>query len=130
MKKPTILIVDPDEYSVLLLEEMISMVFQETQDYQILSTSSGDEAITMCDENNIRLIFTEINLKDVNGLDVAKKIKESHPEIPVIIQTAIITDDTEKHVYSVGADSYLLKPLNFHLISNKIKEVLDMSPSN
>jgi DNA-binding response OmpR family regulator len=124
MKKPTILIVDSDEYSVLLLEEMISMVFQETQDYQILSTSSGDEAISMCNGNNIRLIITEINLKDVNGLDVAKKIKESHPETPVIIQTAIITDDTEKHVYSVGADSYLTKPLDARVVSNKLKEVL------
>jgi PleD family two-component response regulator len=75
MKKTNILIIDSDESSRLLLEEMISMVFQETQEYQILSTSSGEEAIRICNENNIRLILTEINIKDVNGLDLAKKSK-------------------------------------------------------
>ncbi|MGM0498114.1 MAG: response regulator [Bacteroidota bacterium] len=130
MGKTNILIIDSDESSRLLLEEMIRMVFQETQDYQILSTSSGDEAITMCNENNIKLILSEINIKDVNGLDVTKKIKELYPEIPVIIQTAIITDDTEKNVYLTGADSYLTKPLDSRVITNKIKEVLKMPPSN
>jgi DNA-binding response OmpR family regulator len=130
MKRPTILIVDSDEPSRILLEEMIHMMFQESSKYQILATSYGNEAISMCNENNIRLILTEINLKDVNGLDVAKKIKESHPEIPVIIQTAIITDDIQNHVNLSSADSYLLKPLDLYVLSNKIKEVLDTSPSN
>jgi CheY-like chemotaxis protein len=130
MKRPTILIVDPDDPSRILLEELIHILFQESAKYQILSTSYGNEAINMCYENNIRLILTEINLKDINGLEVIKKIKEFFPDIPVIIQTAIITDDTQNHIYSTGVDSFIRKPLDFHLISNKINEVLDMSPSN
>ena len=126
MKKPTILIVDSDESSILLLEEMIRMVFEETQDYQILSTSSGNEAISLCYENDTSLILTEINLKDVDGLEVTKKIKAFCPNVPVIIQTAFITDDTEKQVYSAGADNFIAKPIDTNVMRNKIKQVLDV----
>ena len=124
MKKPTILIVDSDECSRLLLEELVHILFQETWDYQILSTSSGNEAISMCYENDTKLIITEINLMDVDGLEVTKKIKAFCPNIPIIIQTASLTDDTEKLVYSAGADSYLTKPLELHKLQNIVKSVL------
>jgi CheY-like chemotaxis protein len=124
MKKPTILIVDSDESSILLLEEIIRMMFEETQDYQILSTSSGNRAIPMCYENDTKLIITEINLKEVDGLEVTKKIKAFCPSIPVIIQTAFITDDTEKQVFSAGADNFVAKPIDTNVMRNKISEVM------
>lgn len=119
------MIVDSDEYSILLLEEVVRMMFQEAREYQILSTWSGYEAITMCYENDTRLILTEINLKDVNGLEVTKKIKKFCPNISVIIQTALLTDETEKQVYSAGADNYLVKPIDTIVMRNKIIEVTD-----
>ncbi len=129
MVKPAVLIVDSDEHSRLLLEEMIRMMF-ETQDYKILSTSSGNEAISLCYENDIKLIIMEINIKGVDGLEVTKKIKEFCPNIPVIIQTAFLTDDTEKQVYSSGADNFVTKPLDTNVMRNKIKQVLDAPHSS
>ncbi|MFO8234832.1 MAG: response regulator [Bacteroidales bacterium] len=101
------------------------MMFQATRNYQILSTGSGYESITMPYKNDTRLILMEINLKDVNGLEATKKIKKFCPNIPVIIQTALITDETEKQVFSAGADHCITKPIDMIAMRNKISEVTD-----
>ncbi len=124
MKKPTILIVDSDEYSRLLLEEMFQIMFQEYGSYQVLSTSYGKEALKYCREYGIDLIITEVRLKDMEGWQLTQKINEVYPSIPIIIQTAVITDDIEKMVKKSGADSFIAKPLELHKLQNKVKSVM------
>ncbi|MBS3771809.1 MAG: response regulator [Bacteroidales bacterium] len=124
MKKPTVLIVDPDEYSRLLLEETFQMMAHYSKKYQVLSTASGKEAIHFCHAYKIELIFTEIRLKDMDGWQLIQKIKELYPSIPIIIQTAVITDDIERMVGNSGADSYLAKPINIYEMQKKVQRVL------
>ncbi len=124
MKKLTILIVDPDEYSRLLLEETFPLMFPESTNYQVLSTPYGKEALKYCREYRLDLIITEVRLKDMEGWQLTQKIIESYPSIPIIIQTAVITDDIEQMVRNMGADSYLAKPVELHKLQNKIKSVL------
>jgi len=128
MEKANILIVDPDDCSRLLLEEILRSSISNS--YQILSTSCGNEAFELLKKWNIRLVLMEINMKEMDGWEVARSIKELYPEIPVIIQTATVTDDIGSKVNTTGADSYLTKPLDSSVISNKVKEVLELSPSN
>ncbi len=124
MEKPTILIVDPDEYSRLLLEETFLLMFPESANYQVLSTPYGKEALKYCREYWIDLIITEVRLKDMEGWQLAQKVNENYPSIPIIIQTAIITDDIEKMVRNAGADSFIAKPVELHKLQNMIKSVL------
>jgi CheY-like chemotaxis protein len=124
MKKPTILIVDSDEHSRLLLEETFEMMSQYSETYQVLSTSSGKEAINFCHEYKIGLIFTEIQLKDMNGWQLIKKINELYPSIPIIIQTAVITDDIAQMVRESGAESYVAKPIDIYEVQQKVQLVL------
>mgnify|MGYP000462190508 CR=1 FL=1 len=124
MKKPTVLIVDSDEYSRLLLEEMLHMMSQESESYQILSTSYGKEAINFCNECWIDLILIEIHLKNMEGWELIQKIKGLYPSISIIIQTALVMDNTEKMVRESGADSFIAKPVELHKLQNMIKSVL------
>ena len=124
MKKPTILVVDSDKQSRYLLEEMFQMMFQESGSYQVLSTSSGEGAIHFCHDYNIELILTEIHLKDMEGWQLTQKIKELYPSTPIIIQTAVITDDIEQMVRNAGVDSFIAKPIELHKLQNMIKSVL------
>jgi len=124
VKKPTVLIVDSDEYSRLLLEEMLHMMSQESESYQILSTSYGKEAINFCNECWIDLILIEIHLKNMEGWELIQKIKGLYPSISIIIQTALVMDNTEKMVRESGADSFIAKPVELHKLQNMIKSVL------
>ncbi len=124
MKKPTILIVDSDEFSRLLLEETFPLIFPESANYQVLSTPYGKEALKYCCEYGIDLIITEVRLKDMEGWQLTQKIKEIYPSIPIIIQTAVITDDIEKMVRNAGADSFIAKPINIYEMQKKVQSVL------
>ncbi|MBS3776676.1 MAG: response regulator [Bacteroidales bacterium] len=124
MEKPAILIADPDEHSRLLLEEMFQMMSQYSENYQVLSTSSGKEAIHFCHAYKIKLIFTEIRLKDMDGWQLTQKVNKLYPSIPIIIQTAVITDDIAQMVRNSEADSYLAKPINIYKMQKKVQSVL------
>ena len=124
MKKPTILIVDSDEYSRLLLEEIFQLIFPESTNYKVLSTPYGKEALNYCREYWVDLIITEVHLKDMEGWQLTQKIKELYPSTPIIIQTAVITDDIEQMVRNAGADSFIAKPIELHKLQNMIKSVL------
>jgi CheY-like chemotaxis protein len=124
MKKPTVLIVDSDEHSRLLLEETFKSSSEHSDNYQVLSTSSGKEAINFCHEYKIELIFTEIYLKDMDGWQLTQKIKELYPSIPIIIQTSVITDDIAQKVWESGADSYLAKPVDIYEMQTKVENIL------
>ena len=124
MKKPTVLIVDADEHSRILLEETFQMMAQYSKEYQVLSTSFGEEAIHFCHDYNIELIFTEIHLKDMDGWQLIQKINKLYPSISIIIQTAVITDDIAQRVRRSGADSYIAKPIHIYEMQKKVQRVL------
>ena len=123
MKKPTVLIANADEHSRILLEETFQMMAQYSKNYHLLSTSSGKAAINFCHEYNIDLIFTELQLKDMEGWQLIKKINELFPSTHIIIQTAVITDDIARMVRESGVDSHLAKPINIYEMQKKVQGV-------
>jgi len=118
------MIVDPDETSVLLLKEVLLMVLPNSVDYQIVSLESGNEALALCSRNNPCIVFTEIRLKDIDGFRFTKSIKEHNPEIPVIIETAIVEDHVEQKACECGCDGYLIKPLDFNKLQALVRQLI------
>jgi two-component system response regulator len=78
------------------------------------------------DVNNLpKMILLDLNMPKIGGLDVLKKIK-SEPltqKIPVIILTSSAEDPDVKKCYALGANSYIVKPVEF---SNFSKTVADL----
>jgi len=124
MKKITILIVDADKASAMLLEELVQMTYKESADIQILNTSNGKEAINFCNKYKIELVLTEVHLKDMDGWELTRKIKGLYPSIPIIIQTAIVMDDTKQMFRKSGANSFIAKPINIHEMQKNIHSAL------
>ncbi len=123
-KSITFLVADNDTASRLLTEEILRSVFKEDQAIDILSTGNGQDAFELCNRSEVKLIITDIKLAEINGFELTKRVKKSFPNIPVIIQTGMITDDIEKQIYAYGADAYITKPVNIHLFSKKITPFL------
>lgn len=84
---------------------------------------SATEALSYLDspENNfIDLVISDINLPILNGLEMLKIIKEKYPEIKVCMLTAHGYDENYKIAKEYGANDYLVKPINFEEIKQKI----------
>ena len=72
-------------------------------------------------------IFLDINLPDMDGLNILKKIKEQYEGIRVIMITADDTEDTRKKAIEAGADAYITKPFLPEHIACVLKELFFIS---
>ncbi|NEQ73950.1 MAG: response regulator [Okeania sp. SIO2C9] len=72
---------------------------------------------------SIDLIISDINLSTINGLEMLKKIKEKYKKIKVFMLTAHGYDEHYKIAKEYGTDDYLVKPINFEEIKQKILDL-------
>lgn len=121
MNAPTILIVDDDP--------KICFAFQKTfqsQKYETITAAGGEEAIKILGESNPSLIFMDIMMPDGDGLEILKKIKNSKPDIPVVMITGFGTMQTAIQAMQSGAYDYLTKPLDIEKVRLTAQRALEL----
>ena len=85
---------------------------------------SGEEALNYLHNNqNVILIFSDINMPGMNGLQLLKHIKKDHPMPPprVLMITAYGDEDNYQKAMHLGADDFLTKPIDFNLLKEKLQ---------
>ena len=118
---PNILAVD-DEPSVI---KSLQMVFEKG--YRIHPAASAEEALSVMDRENIRIVILDLGLPDMNGLELLPRIKEMNPALEVIVLTA---DDKLKsgiEAMKRGACDYLVKPFEVEEITLSVKNAMAKS---
>jgi CheY-like chemotaxis protein len=121
-----ILIAEDNPYNFTLLTEMLN---DFSNGY--IWAKNGIEAINLLAiYKNISLILMDVNMPEIDGITVARKIREKGIETPIIFITAYGNDLKMKECYTVGGNDYLSKPFNqnelnlvlkkyIHIFSNK-----------
>ena len=106
MNKPVVLVVEDD---VPVRNLMITTL--KTHDYKYLTAANGSEAILLASSHNPDVVFLDLGLPDMDGIDVIRQIR-SWSNMPVIVISAR-SDDTDKiEALDTGADDYLTKPFS------------------
>ena len=83
----------------------------KTHDYRYLTAKNGAEAIMMASSHNPQVLFLDLGLPDMDGIDVIRQIR-SWSNMPIIVISAR-SDDTDKiEALDAGADDYLTKPFS------------------
>ena len=100
------LIVEDDPLFRQILKEILA---SRCPSISIKEAAHGVEALQKLDMNGLDLVFMDIKLPGMNGLEVTKRIKESHPSIPVIILTNHDTPEYRKAALECGADYFISK---------------------
>jgi len=107
---PMILIVDdhPDNVEVL-------KVRLEALGYRTVTASDGESALELVFESPPDLILLDVMMPNMDGNEVARRIKgdKSLPYIPIIMQTALDTTQSKVDGLGSGADDYITKPINY-----------------
>lgn len=103
----TILIVDDEKNYPLIL----SAVLQE-EGYETLSANSGPEALAVLAESDVDLVLTDMKMPKMDGIELLQRIKQSDPELPVIMMTAYGTVEKAVEAMQKGAYNYILKPFD------------------
>ena len=112
--------IENDTYDVLMIEDDDRTVVAITEFFRLkgyickgfLSGSKGLEELKKCTP---KLIILDINLPDINGYDICKKIKsdEKIKEIPVFFISALPVLENLERINETGAEGLICKPFNF-----------------
>jgi len=79
-------------------------------DYQVEAAHGGREALRKVEENPYELIILDIMMPDMGGLEVLRRVKETHPNLDVIMVTGLAENDTVVEAKKLGACDYISKP--------------------
>ena len=82
-------------------------------------------ALTLCESGRFDLVLTDLNMPEISGVDILKKVKEFNPEVPVIIMTGYPSLDNSVECLRLGAADYVLKPLMLDDLLTTVSRVLD-----
>ncbi|MEA3290498.1 MAG: hybrid sensor histidine kinase/response regulator [Campylobacterota bacterium] len=129
MRSKTILAIDDTVSNLDILVDYLS-------DYDVIDTTDGYDALDIIKEQNIDLILLDIEMPDINGFEVCKKLKQDPKtkNIPVIFITAKSDEDSLEHAYEIGGVDYVTKPfrkkelrsrINTHLTLNDYTKTLE-----
>ena len=115
--KKTALIVEDNALNLKLMRDLL-----EASGIETLQTKDGSRALEMVREHRPDIVLMDIQLPDVSGLDVTRKLK-ADPElsaIPIIAVTALALRGDEERVLEAGCDAYISKPIS---VTNFLREV-------
>ena len=117
-KKPTVLIVDDD----LSVRESFALVLEEL--YQIEMIASGHSALERIKQGDVDLVFLDVRMPGVDGLETLRQIKQLSPQLPVIMVTAASDLDFSNEAINAGAAKYIMKPFEVSEILKTAKEMI------
>ena len=93
----------------------------------IFEAADGAEAVDIFDNENIHLVISDLKLPKKNGMEVLNHIKQSRPEVPVIIVTAFGSIDNAVKAIREGAFDYVTKPFKEERLHSCVKKALQIS---
>jgi DNA-binding NtrC family response regulator len=118
-KKSSILVVDDeDALRTVLSSELMN------EGYEVRAASDGDEAITEIQKSPFDLVLLDIKMPRMNGFEVLKFIKESHPKTKVVMLTGFADLKNAIESKKLGADDFVSKPYDLVDLLTTIERVL------
>lgn len=94
--------------------------------FQTVAYSNGKSAVEGIEKEPPSLVLCDIMLPDTNGYEIVKKLKKNEKlrDIPVIMLTALDDESHQIKGYQVGADDYMVKPCNYHLLIARMMQLI------
>lgn len=117
--KETILFVD-DEESLL----DIAQTYFSGRGYHVLTAANGRQALNLLLENRIDCCFTDINMPEMNGLELAEYIRSYDNTLPVVVMTGFPSLDNTITTLKNGVVDFLIKPVNLQQMELCLQRVL------
>ena len=122
MKDSKILVVEDDSFLLQMYATKL-----ETEKYKVFTASTGSEALSLVEKEDLDLILLDLNLPEVDGFNVLEELK-SNPKtkhIPVLVLTNFSQKEDIDRCLDLGAEDFLIKA---HFVPSevieKIKKIL------
>jgi len=116
--KQRILIVDDDPRLIRLVREVLCAT-----GYDVLTSSSGEQAVETVAMEQPDLVVLDIMLQDVDGFQIARRVRE-FSDVPIIMLTAKVAEADKLSGFDSGADDYITKPFSSKELLARVRALL------
>ena len=122
----TLLIVDDEAHIRMLLEQTLEEL--EDEDVNFLTAENGEEALEIIQKENPQLVFLDVMMPKMNGMEVCRRVKKELglDKVFIVLLTAKGQELDRQKGQEVGADLYMTKPFDPEAILKKAREVLGL----
>lgn len=115
---PRILIADDNNE----LRKLLELQVLEVCDADVIHAEDGQQAMQSFAENSPALSFVDINMPGIDGLTLLQAVRESDPEVPVIILSGDGSMTTIKSALDAGASAFLVKPYDKSRVAELVRQ--------
>lgn len=120
-----------DNIHILWADDEINLlkphiIFLEQKGYSVQTATSGDEALEILISKTFDIVFLDENMPGLSGIETLIKIKDSHPNLPVIMITKSEEETIMEEAIGSKISDYLIKPVNPNQILLCLKKNLEI----
>ena len=115
-----ILIVD-DEQSY---RQLLTLVFEE-QGNSIRTAMNGRQALELLAAEPSDIIISDVKMPDMDGIEMLRAVRETLPDLGVILMTAFASVETAREAFKLGADDFIQKPFDVEELKLIVKKTLE-----
>ena len=120
METYQILFVDDDQQILEIVSAYLSRF-----GYHVDTINNGTTALEKIQQKDYAVVFTDLIMPEISGLDLLKSIKRSNPSTEVVIVTGYGTIESAIEALKLGGYDYLQKPINFERLKILIERIIE-----
>ncbi len=122
--KETILIVEDDT-----IVRNVARISLAKLGYTVIQAENGEQALALLDKTkpNIALLMTDIVMPGISGVELAHKVRESRPELPILFTSGYANTDFNPEEFDPKLARFIPKPFSITILSKSIRELIDQS---
>lgn len=116
-------------FNILVVEDdknlkKLMITYLKKNNYNTFEANNGIEALDIMDKNYIDLIISDIMMPQMDGYELLKNLREFKYEIPILLITAKSSFEDKKEGFILGADDYMVKPINMEEMILRVQVLL------
>jgi DNA-binding NtrC family response regulator len=120
--KPHILLIDDEVIALSNLSHVL-----EREGYAVTACENGESGLAAMQSTLFDLVLTDLRMPGIDGMDVLRHIRETTPEVPVIMITGHATLDSAVEAMKAGAHHYIAKPFRLDEAREVVRSALELS---
>ena len=110
-----VLVTDDSDFMRMMVENILTK-----EGHTVLRAKDGQECLDMLQKEAVDVCVLDICMPGMHGIDVLRRIKEEHPEIKVVMLSAMSQESNVKQALELGADSFVVKPFQENILRERI----------
>jgi DNA-binding NtrC family response regulator len=119
--KPQILLIDDEAIALSNLSHVL-----EREGYTVTACKDGESGLAAMQSTRFDLVLTDLRMPGIDGMDVLRHIRETTPEVPVIMITGHATLDSAVEAMKAGAHHYIAKPFRLDEAREVVRSALEL----